>query len=376
MKITIFGLTISSSWGNGHATPYRAILRGLGRRGHRLTFYEKDVEYYYWRRDFTSCNYCNLVLYSCWDEVRESAIAEAAESDAVIVGSYTPEGARVADEVLSLGHPLRVFYDLDTPITLQNLKKSDLEYLRADQVAEFDLYLSFTGGEILRELRESCGARRAEALYGCVDPEVHARVGAQQKFQCDFSYMGTYAADRQKKLDELFVAPAQLMPRASFVMAGAMYPKSCTWPSNVRRFDHVRPHDHPALYSSSRMTLNITREGMARGGYCPSGRFFEAAACGTPIVTDWFEGLDKFFRPGEELFVACRADDVIGSLRLGDAELARIAARARERTLEEHTGDARAEQLLRYLGETGPSERESPLDESSQSSAGPVEVGP
>lgn len=373
MKITIFGLTISSSWGNGHATPYRAILRGLKRRGHQVTFYEKDVEYYYWRRDFTSCDYCNLVLYPCWEDVRERAIAEAAESDVVIAGSYTPEGARVADEVLSLVGPLRVFYDLDTPITLANLNNGDLDYLRADQVPEFDLYLSFTGGDILCKLRERWRARRAKALYGCVDPDMHARVPEQQKFRCDLSYMGTYAADRQHKLDELFVAPAQLMPLASFVLAGSMYPKNRAWPPNVRRFDHVRPDGHPALYSSSRMTLNITRDGMARGGYCPSGRFFEAAACGTPIVTDWFEGLDDFFTPGQEVLVANCADDVMAALQLGNDELARVASRGRERTLAEHTGDARAEQLLQYLGEIG--ESAAPLDEARESQIGPVEVG-
>ncbi len=375
MKITIFGLTISSSWGNGHATPYRAILRGLQRLGHEVTFYERDVEYYYWRRDFSACDYCNLVLYPSWEEVRRQAVAEAAESDAVIVGSYTPEGARISDEILSLSRPLRVFYDLDTPITLENLKKSDLEYLRADQVGDFDLYLSFTGGEILRELQQSWGARRAEALYGCVDPEVHGRVAVQDRFRCDLSYMGTYAPDRQHKLDELFLAPARLMPPTNFVLAGTMYPKSWTWPPNVRRFDHVRPNDHPALYSSSRITLNITREGMARGGYCPSGRFFEAAACGTPIVSDWFEGLDAFFSPGQELFVATRAEHVTEALQCNDADLARVASRARERTLAEHTGDARARDLMRYLGETNRDENKTILSDAGKSAIGPVEVG-
>jgi spore maturation protein CgeB len=353
LKITIFGLSISSSWGNGHATPYRAIIRGLRHRGHEVTFFEKDVEYYYWRRDFSSCDYCNLVLYPSWDEVRAQAVSEAAESDVVVVGSYTPEGSRIADEVLSLPRPVCVFYDLDTPITLACLADGGLEYLRADHIPEFDLYLSFTGGRILDELREKWGARRARPLYGCVDPEVHARAEPQAKFDCDLSYMGTYAADRQHKLQELFLMPAQLLPKAGFVIAGSMYPKSWTWPANVRRFDHVRPGDHPALYSSSRATLNITRDGMARGGYCPSGRFFEAAACGTPIVTDWFTGLDTFFAPGEELLVASRAEDVLDFLNMDDADLARVAARARERTLAEHTGDVRAEQFLKYLDEVG-----------------------
>lgn len=351
MKITIFGLTISSSWGNGHATPYRAILRALARRGHQVTFFEKDVEYYYWRRDFAQCDYCNLVLYPDWEQVRDYALAEIADSDVVIVGSYCPEGARISDEVLASGGPVHIFYDLDTPITLSNLERGDLEYVRRDQIRAFDFYLSFTGGDILRRLEDEFGARRARALYGCVDPDVHGSVEPLQKFECDLSYMGTYAADRQHKVEELFLSPARLMPKAAFVLAGSLYPKHWVWPENIRRFDHVAPAAHPALYSSSRATLNITRDGMARGGYCPSGRFFEAAACGTPIFSDWFEGLDTFFRPGEEVVVVSTAQDVKAALETSSGELKRLADRARERTLAEHTGDARADELLRYLDE-------------------------
>lgn len=351
LKITIFGLTISSSWGNGHATPYRAILRALNRLGHQITFYEKDVEYYYWRRDLANCDYCNLVLYPNWETVRSEAIRQGSESDVVIVGSYCPEGSLICDEVLSLARPVRIFYDLDTPITLTKLDSGDVDYLRRDQMPGFDLYLSFTGGPILEELESHWGVRRARALYGCVDPEVHARVDVVEKYRCDLSYMGTYANDRQPKLEELFLKPAQTMAEASFTLAGSLYPKSWTWPENVRRYDHVPPGQHPALYSSSRATLNITRDGMARGGYCPSGRFFEAAACGTPIVSDWFEGLEYFFEPGEQIRIARSADDVLGVLRTPDSELSKMARCARERVLSEHTGEVRARELLRFIEE-------------------------
>jgi len=353
LKLTIFGLTISSSWGNGHATPYRAVLRSLHRLGHQVTFYEKDVEYYRHRRDFRQCDYCELVLYSEWPQVRGQALASAAVSDAVIVGSYCPKGAQIGDEVLALGGPLRVFYDLDTPITLANLASGDLDYLRRDQMSAFDLYLSFTGGGILETLEQDWGVRRAVALYGCVDPEVHARVSRRDQFGCDLSYMGTYAADRQQKLDEFFLEPARRLSKARFILAGSLYPRqmATSWPENVRVFEHVAPANHPALYSSSQATLNITRDGMARTGYCPSGRFFEAAACGTPILSDWFEGLGSFFAPGEEIFVVHNADEVIAAMKCPESELARLAARARRRTLEEHTGECRARQLLEYLHE-------------------------
>jgi spore maturation protein CgeB len=352
LKITIFGLTLSSSWGNGHATPYRAILKALHRRGHQVTFYEKDVPYYAARRDLPACDFCELVLYRDWEGVRREALAAAAESDVVVNASYCPEGARICDEVLALGGPLHVFYDLDTPITLANLAadRNSVEYLRAEQIAAFDLYLSFTGGDILDDLERRWGARWARPLYGCVDPETHARVAPREEFRCDLSYMGTYAADRQEKLDALFIEPARRLPHQTFVLAGSMYPREWQWPANVRRFEHVAPGEHPALYSSSAATLNITRASMARTGYCPSGRFFEAAACGTPIVTDYFEGLETFFNLDRELVIAGGAEDVIDAL--GDpAELGRVAERARERTLAEHTGEHRAAELLAYFEE-------------------------
>lgn len=350
LKITVFGLTISSSWGNGHATPYRALIKALHRRGHDVTFFEKDVEYYAWRRDFDRCSYCNLVLYPSWKEVRSPALAEAATSDIVVVASYCPEGARIADEVLALARPLRVFYDLDTPITLHNLANGEVPYLRAKQIPAWDLYLSFTGGGILDELQGRWGARRARPLFGCVDPDVHRRVPARDDFRCLLSYMGTYAEDRQHKVERLFLEPARHCSDSQFTLAGALYPWQWQWPKNVRIFDHIAPSEHPALYSSSRLTLNITREGMARFGYCPSGRFFEAAACGTPLITDWWNGLHTFFGD-DEIFVAHESYHVMEALSATDAELHRVAERARQRTLDEHTGDRRAEQLLVFCEE-------------------------
>jgi len=349
LKITIFGLTLSSSWGNGHATPYRAIIRALHRMGHHVTFYEKDVDYYRAHRDFSSCDYCDLVLYPDWDSVRSFALAEAAEADVVLVGSYCPEGARINDDLLELRGPMRAFYDLDTPITLANLCYGSIEYLRRDQMREFDLYLSFTGGSILDTLETDYEVRLARALYGCVDSDLHARVAPQSAFACDLSYMGTHAPDRQEKLERLFVAPAQRLPGRSFLLAGSLYPRNWSWPTNVRKLEHIPPDQHASLYSSSRLTLNITRNGMARTGYCPSGRFFEAAACGTPIVTDWFEGLDAFFVPGDEVFVANSTDDVVSAVLTYDQDLRAMAGRARERALSEHTGDCRARELLRCL---------------------------
>jgi spore maturation protein CgeB len=346
LKITLFGLTLSSSWGNGHATPYRAILRALHRLGHRVTFYERDVPYYARHRDFRQCEYCDLKLYSGWDEIRGEALAEAAASDVAMTASYVPEGARIADELLALSGPLRVFYDLDTPVTLQQLKQGDLDYLRAGQLQHFDLVLSWTGGATLGTLVRDYGVKVALPLYGCVDPDVYRRLPPRPGLRCELSYMGTYAADRQSKLESMFLEPARQRPTWKFLLAGSLYPADLPWPPNVRRMEHVPPADHAALYSSSRVTLNLTREAMAASGYCPSGRFFEAAACGTPIVTDWFPGLESFFEPGAEVQVAHDAGEILHVLDRSDADLMGMARRAHERTLEEHTGYRRALTLL------------------------------
>ena len=351
LKITFFGLTISSSWGNGHATPYRAILRALHRRNIRVVFYEKDVPYYAQHRDFASCEYCDLELYCNWGSVREAALRHATESDIVVVGSYTPEGARISDELLALPRPMHVFYDLDTPVTLSHLNTGPLEYLRREQIPEFDLYLSFTGGDLLRRLEQHYGARAARPLYGCVDPDIYHRVPKQAEFACALSYVGTYASDRQTKLDELFLEPARQRSDLGFLLAGSLYPFEWTWPANVRRFEHVSPGQHSALYSSSRATLNITRREMAASGYCPSGRFFEAAACGTPIFTDVWKGLDTFFDVQHELSVVRTTEDVLSYLSVPAGELRQAAERARQRTLEEHTGERRAQEFLTYCEE-------------------------
>ncbi len=351
MKIVIFGLTISSSWGNGHATPYRAILRALRRMGHHITFYEKDVPYYASHRDFASCDFCDLVLYRDWEEIRGQAMIDARDADVVMHASYCPDGAQMIDELADAGCELHVFYDLDTPITLANLTTGAFDYLRRDQIPRFDLYLSFTGGKILDELEQQWGAQRARPLYGCVDPDVYARVPKQQEFRCLLSYMGTYAQDRQEKLNQLLLKPALQLPEEKFVLAGSLYPHEWRWPANVRYFDHVTPELHPALYSSSTFTLNITRGDMARSGYCPSGRFFEAAACGTPIISDWFEGLDSFFELSEEVAVVNDARQMLAALEMPECERTTMSGRARERTLTEHSGERRAAQLLGFLEE-------------------------
>jgi spore maturation protein CgeB len=350
-RIVIFGLTVSSSWGNGHATVWRGLLRSLAAMGHDVVFFERDVPWYAGARDLNRGDGYELVLYGDWNEVAPRAEAELAHADAGIVTSYCPDAIAVADLILAAPELLRVFYDLDTPVTLERLRRGEVvEYLPADGLGRFDLVLSFTGGKALDELRTRLGARTALPLYGSVDTNAHQPVAPVPHYACDLSYLGTYAADRQDGVQRLFLRPAQTLREKQFVIGGSLYPGDFPRTENLRFIDHVPPGEHPAFYCSSRLTLNVTRGAMASFGYCPSGRLFEAAACGTPILSDTWEGLDEFFEPGREILLARSTEEAVEAMNRPDAELAAIAANARRRVLAHHTADRRAEQLLSMLG--------------------------
>lgn len=352
MRIAIFGLTVSSSWGNGHATTWRGVLRALHAAGHRVTFFERDVPYYAAQRDLPAAPFVDLVLYDDWDAVRGAARRTVADSDVAIVTSYCPDGLDAARLVLDQARALRAFYDIDTPVTLAALAADGIavtdgaRYLTPDLIPEYDLYLSFSGGAVLDELRVRWGARRAVPLYCSVDPAVHAPVDPDERFRCALGYLGTYSADRQPGLERLLLAPAAERREARFWVVGSLYPDGVRWPANVARHDHLPPQAHPGFYCANRLTLNITRQAMAAAGHSPSVRVFEAASCGTPIVTDRWPGLEEFFTPGEEIVVADRPADVLEALARDDAELARVARAARERVLAAHTATHRAAELV------------------------------
>jgi spore maturation protein CgeB len=349
--IVIFGLTVSSSWGNGHATVWRGLLRSLGAMGHHVVFFERDVPWYASARDLHEGDGYELVLYGDWNEIAARAETELARADAGIVTSYCPDAIAAAELILVQKELTRVFYDLDTPVTLERLRRGEaVEYLPADGLGRFDLVLSFTGGSALDELRSRLGARTALPLYGSADIDAHQPVPPVAHYACDLSYLGTYAADRQEGVQRLLLHPAQTLPNKQFVIGGSLYPGDFPRTHNLRFIDHVPPGEHPAFYCSSRLTLNVTRGPMAAFGYCPSGRLFEAAACGTPILSDTWEGLDEFFEPGKEILLARSTEEAVEAMQKPDAELAAIAANARSRVLAHHTAGRRAEQLLSMLG--------------------------
>jgi spore maturation protein CgeB len=346
--IVVIGLSLSSSWGNGHATTYRALLQGLATLGHRVLFLERDVPWYAVHRDLPSPGFCDLALYESLDDLQVRFERPITEADAVIVGSYVPNGIAIADLVLATAHGVRSFYDIDTPVTLAGLERGDATYLAPRQIPLLDLYLSFAGGPMLERLASRFGAPRAQTPYCAVD-EI-AYYPSDPPLRWDLGYLGTYSADRQPALERLLIMPARRLPGGRFVVAGPNYPADIAWPSNVERIEHLPPAEHPDFYCAQRFTLNVTRAAMVEAGWSPSVRLFEAASCGTPIISDRWPGLTDLLPERQAILVADDTDSVVAAL-LDWPEAARrgIADRAAHIVRASHTGKARARELEGYL---------------------------
>jgi spore maturation protein CgeB len=348
VKIVFLGLSITSSWGNGHATTYRGLVRELVARGHEVLFLERDVPWYASNRDLPQPPYGRTALYSSLDELRDGYGAEVSDADAVIVGSYVPEGLEVGAWVCATARGLKAFYDIDTPVTLANLERGQCEYLSAEQIPRYDLYLSFTGGQTLTRLERQYGSPMVRALYCSFDPALY--YPEERQLVWDLGYMGTYSHDRQRTLNELLLQPASQKPSLRFAVAGPQYPDVIAWGDNVERFTHLAPPEHRAFYTAQRFTLNITRADMRRAGYAPSVRLFEAAACATPVISDRLDGLETLFALDEEILIADTAADTMRFLEtIGEDERRRMGERARGRVLDGHTAARRAEELEGYL---------------------------
>lgn len=339
MKLVVFGLSLSSSWGNGHATTFRALLAAFAARGHEVLFLERDVPWYAEHRDLPDPDFCELAYYdslAALDDWRE-AIAGA---DAVMVGSYVPDGIAVGAYVQAHARGVTAFYDIDTPVTLAALDRGACDYLSGEVIGGYDLYFSFAGGPTLRRLEEHYGARLALALYCSVDTARYRPLDVPVRW--DLTYLGTYSPDRQPTLERLLIEPARRRPDLRFAVAGPQYPADIDWPANVERIEHLPPAEHAAFYCASRFTLNVTRADMIAAGYSPSVRLFEAGACGTPIISDRWDGIETLFRPGSEIILADDATDVIAALGLSGETM---GSAARAAVLAQHSAEVRAEQF-------------------------------
>lgn len=343
MKLVVCGLSLSSSWGNGHATTYRALLRAFAARGHEILFLERDAPWYAKQRDLASPGYCRLAFYedvaglNAWRQQIETA-------DAVIIGSYVPDGVAIARLLRGWTRGTLGFYDIDTPVTLAKLAHGDHEYLSPDAIRDFDLYLSFTGGRTLRFLEERYKSPMARALYCSVDPDFYRPQDTEKRW--DLSYLGTYSADRQPALERLLLDVARADPGLRCIVAGPQYPDRIDWPRNVERIEHLPPSEHPAFYSASRFTLNVTRADMIAAGWSPSVRLFEASACATPVISDSWAGIEEILSPGREIIIAGSSTDVMMGL---ERDGPTIGQAARAKMVMKHSADIRAQEMELYL---------------------------
>ncbi|HET7274957.1 MAG TPA: glycosyltransferase [Longimicrobiaceae bacterium] len=352
MKLVVFGLSLSSSWGNGHATTYRALLGAFAARGHDITFYEWDAPWYRGdARDLPDPAFCELVLYGEWSAVAAAALDQAKDADATLVGSFVHGGAEIIDALANAGIDPLFFYDIDTPVTVASLRRGGTEHLRPDQVPLFMRYLSFTGGPFLRNVVElELGAREARPLYCSVDPERYARAEPDERLAADLAYMGTYAADRQPVVDELLIEPARRLTDRRFIIAGPQYPAPAQWPRNVEHIPHLPPARHATFYSSAAWQLNATRSDMVDAGWSPSVRLFEAGACGAAVISDSWPGIDELFVPGREILLPRDTSEVVDILISTHTDDRRaMGAAMRERVLAEHTAAKRAAELEELL---------------------------
>jgi spore maturation protein CgeB len=349
MKIVIIGLSITSSWGNGHATTYRALVRELARKGHEILFLERDVPWYAGQRDLLHFPHARVCLYDSLQELRSRFTQEIRSADAVIVGSYVPDGVAVGEWVVETARGIPAFYDIDTPVTLAKLARGDEEYLSRGLIPKYQLYLSFAGGKSLSLLEEHYGSPCARAFYCSVDPTIYQPdESAGEKWH--MGYLGTYSTDRQPGLQRLMLEPAEEWPEGRFVVAGPQYPADIPWPPNVERIEHLPPAAHPGFYNGQRFTLNITRADMIAAGHSPSVRLFEAAACATPIISDWWQGLDELFAIGSEILVADSSSEALRIIReTPPGRAAAIGRAARARVLSAHTAAHRAAELENHL---------------------------
>jgi spore maturation protein CgeB len=350
LNIVILGLSITSSWGNGHATTYRALVKALAARGHSVTFLERDVPWYRDNRDLDDPDYCKVVLYESLDELGRRHANLARNADLVILGSYVPDGIAIGDWLTARTNGITAFYDIDTPVTLAGLERGGIEYISPGLIPRFDIYLSFSAGPALGLIEDLYGSPLARPLY--CSAEVPLRAVPPAAIKWSLGYLGTYSEDRQTALEKLLMEPARGLKNHAFVVAGSKYPETIGWPCNVDIISHLPPGEHAQFYGAQRFTLNVTRPDMKALGFSPSVRMFEAAACGTPLISDNWPGIETVFKPGSEILVASRARDVIEILsELPEDRRLSLSANARARLLKEHTPAHRAAQLEGYYRE-------------------------
>lgn len=352
LTIAFFGSSLVSAYWNGAATYYRGILRELAARGHRITFYEPDAFERQEHRDIPEPDWARVVVYPATTEGVAHSLAEARDADLVVKAS----GVGIFDElleasVLDLRRPggLIAFWDVDAPATLDRLESQPRDPFRP-LISQYDIVFTYGGGDPVVQAYRRFGARDCVPVYNALDPSTHHPVLPDPRFAGDLGFLGNRLPDREARVEEFFLKPATQLPERRFLLGGSGWEDKPS-PANVSTLGHVYTRDHNAFNCTPLAVLNVNRESMARYGFSPATRVFEAAGAGACLITDAWEGIELFLEPGREVLVARHGDDVAERLRELTPERARqIGQAALRRILSEHTYAHRAAQVETVLG--------------------------
>ncbi|WP_066780735.1 CgeB family protein [Sphingomonas sp. CCH5-D11] len=347
MKIAFYGSSLLSSYWNGAATYYRGILKALAAHDHQITFYEPDAFDRQQNRDIDPPEYATSVVYPATEEGLRSVLAEAHKADVVVKAS----GVGVFDAELIAGiveharpNALKIFWDVDAAATLDEIRADPNHPVRA-ALPHLDMVLTYGGGPPVVEAYEALGAARCIPVYNAVDPDTHHPVAPDDRFACDLAFLGNRLPDREARVEQFFLAAAAALPERQFLIGGSGWHDK-HMPANVRHLGHVGTADHNAFNCTPIAVLNIARDSMAAVGFSPATRVFEAAGAGACLITDYWEGIEQFLIPGEEVLVARTGQDVADLLADLTPERARaIGEAARKRVLAHHTYELRARQV-------------------------------
>ena len=351
LNIAFFGSSLVSAYWNGAATYYRGIVRALHERGHQVTFYEPDAYDRQQNRDMEDPDWAKVVVYEATEEAAYKCLQQAAEADMVVKAS----GVGVFDELLErevlklqTEERLVVFWDVDAPATLDRVHHNPEDPF-LPLIPQYDMVLTYGGGDPVVAAYEALGAKKCVPIYNALDTATHFPVEPNERFNCDLAFLGNRLPDREARVEEFFLKPAAAMPDKKFIIGGSGWgdkPMS----TNVTYIGHVYTNDHNAFNCTPKAVLNISRESMARYGFSPATRVFEAAGAGACIITDYWEGIDFFFEPGTEILVAKSGEEVAEILANLTADKAKsIGKAAYQKVLDAHTYSHRAEQLEKLL---------------------------
>jgi spore maturation protein CgeB len=357
MRIEFFGSSLVSSYWNGAATYYRGLLKALARMGHTITFYEPDAFERQQHRDIPDPDWARVVVYPATDDGWRHALGEAIRKADLLVKA---SGVGVFDAELEMVVPAvarggcrTIYWDVDAPATLDAVARDPQHHLRR-AIPRYDLVLTYGGGAPVVEAYRACGARDCVPIYNALDPETHHPARASDEFRCDLSFLGNRLPDREARVEEFLLNPAALRPDRRFILAGAGWHDKAI-PPNVNVHDHVRTIEHNAFFCSGLATLNVNRESMARYGFSPPTRIFEAAGAGACIISDTWQGIEMFLEPNREILIAQNGEAVADHLdRLTLKHARALGEAARARVLAEHTYAHRARQVAALLDASTP----------------------